>query len=94
MAIYIAVQTHDKSYTNQLECEVVRHTDSKIHFNVVNGCQAGYFDIEQQFVYVKETREKVPAKIVYIGRVIGKDYNERIDNVIEHIRTHGPVSET
>lgn len=79
-----------------LECDVERiDADRRIHFEVVNGLWDGYFDPEQEIIYVKYTCEKYPSQIVYTGpRVRGNDYNERIDAVLQHIRENGIISDT
>lgn len=94
MIIYIALWINEYGYANQLECSITKCISNKLHFKAVNGGWDGYFDLEQQIVNVNVTREKVPAKIVYCGNIKGRDYNERINNVIEHIRINGSVSET
>jgi hypothetical protein len=90
MIIYIAIA---ENMLNIIECEVSRKVENKIHFSVVNGMWDGYFDFDQQIIRVKQTREVIRAKIVDCGIVKGKDYNERIDNVIKYIKKHGPISQ-
>ena len=78
--------------THIIECEItsVSFTKNRFKFKVINGMWSGYFDISQSIIRVDHTRETYPAQVIHIGRIIGQDYNERI-NKVEY---KGPIKVT